>query len=305
MQFSSSDYIRLIRIILTIYITYLLTWYVQIPERIWSLITVWFVMIDYEYIGGVIHKSSLRLVGTGISAIYGITVIYLFDNVILINMFAMIPLIFWFAHRYMNQEDNYALTIACVTITITLLGFNDISVGLLRLFNIFIGIIMSVIMMYIFHPKYAYQALPDLTLQILMAQNNLILLIIADTDIDSFIKEKMRVEQIIVQIKKRCEDANYEFKKDMNMLSIVLKMNQVSDLIAGLYWLRKYQHISLDEILKLKTLLTEFEKSLGNESEFLAPVAIHPIIELIYQNLISYRQLYKPMVYKDIRNVYA
>ncbi len=305
MQLSSSEYIRLIRIIVTIIITYLITLYAQIPERIWSLITVWFVMIDYEYIGGVIHKSSLRLVGTVFSAIYGILVVYLFDNVILINMLAMSTFVFWFAHRFMDQDDSYALTIACVTVTIILFDFNDISVGLIRLFNIVIGTVISLVMMYVFHPQYAYKSLPDLILNIVMAQQNLISLIMTDADTDSFMNEKIKIEKLVLQLKTRCIEANYEIKKDIFMPSTVLTMNQVNDLISGLYWLRTYHHVSQNDLSKLKTLFSEFEKALINDEALLEPVAIHPMIDLIYKNLIGYRQLYKPSIFVDTGNAYA
>lgn len=305
MQLNNSEYIRLIRIIVTIMITYLITLYAQVPERIWSLITVWFVMIDYEFIGGVIRKSSLRLLGTALSAIYGILVVYLFDNVILINMLAMIPFIFWFAHRFMNQEDSYALTIACVTITIILFGFDDISVGLIRLFNIIIGSFVSLVMMYVFHPQYAYKVLPDLILKIIVAQHNLISLIMKEVDIDYFMNEKTKIEQLVLQLKTRCKEANDELKKEIFTLSTVLTINQVNDLISGIYWLRKYQHIPLDDILKLETLFLELEKSLINDEVLLEPVGTHPMITLIYKDLIRYRQLYKPSAFVAKRNVYA
>ena len=47
-------------------------------------------MYEYNTVGGVLNKSMLRFVGTVISALYGIIIIYFCGNDPIINIFALI-----------------------------------------------------------------------------------------------------------------------------------------------------------------------------------------------------------------------
>ena len=66
--------IRTLRLSLTCIFLFLMTWYYQVPESAWSLITIFFVMYEYDTVGGVFRKSVLRFTGTTLSAVYGVIV---------------------------------------------------------------------------------------------------------------------------------------------------------------------------------------------------------------------------------------
>lgn len=135
---------------------FLLTWYYQLPEREWSLITVWFVMSEYTAVGGVLKKSFYRFAGTFLSALYGMIIIYFFDNNVMINILALTAGVFFYMHYFIEGEKTYIGVIGCVTLTIVLLNHNDLDAALLRSFNIIIGILASVFMIRFFYPRYAY-----------------------------------------------------------------------------------------------------------------------------------------------------
>ncbi len=159
--------IRAIRLVLTNIILFLLTWYYQVPQREWSLITVWFVMFDYSYVGGVWIKSTYRFLGTILSSLYGLTVVYFFYNNVVINILAFIPAIFIYIYFFMDTEKSYMGTIGCVTLAIVLLNHNDIDAAILRTFNIFLGILASLFMMRFFYPQYARDSLIEIQAQCL------------------------------------------------------------------------------------------------------------------------------------------
>lgn len=147
--------IRASRVILTCLILFLLTWYFQLPERVWSLITVCFVMLEYTTFGGVLSKSFMRFFGTLIAAVYGLVIIYICKNNVLINMFALIPGVFFYMYYFLNKEDTYIAVIGTVTLVIVLLNHNDIDAAILRTTNIIIGILAALFMMRFFYPQYA------------------------------------------------------------------------------------------------------------------------------------------------------
>lgn len=154
--------LRAVRLILTNFIVFLLTWYYQVPERVWALITIWFVMFEYTNVGGVWMKSLYRFLGTSMSAIYGLTIVYFFYNNVLINMLALIPATFMYTYYFMNTDKVYIGVIGCVTLSIVLLNHNDIDAAILRTFNIILGILASMFMMRFFYPQYARDELMSL-----------------------------------------------------------------------------------------------------------------------------------------------
>lgn len=147
--------IRTLRIALTCIFLFLLTWYFQVPESAWSLITIFFVMYEYTTIGGVYSKSMLRFSGTILSAIYGMIVVYFCANTPIINMIAFIPGLFVYAYFFMSGNKTYVGVIGGVTLTIVLLNYNDLDIAILRVFNIILGILASVFMIRFFYPQFA------------------------------------------------------------------------------------------------------------------------------------------------------
>ena len=147
--------IRTWRLALTCIFLFFISWYYKIPESSWSLVTIWFVMYEYTTVGGVLNKSMLRFSGTVISALYGITIIYLCGNDPFINIFALVAGLFFYTYWFMGNDKTYTGTIGAVTLTIVLLNYNDIEVAILRVFNVLLGIIASVFMIRFFYPQYA------------------------------------------------------------------------------------------------------------------------------------------------------
>ena len=159
--------IRTLRLSLTCIFLFLMTWYYQVPESAWSLITIFFVMYEYDTVGGVFTKSVLRFTGTTLSAVYGVIIVYFCANNPLINIIALVPGLFFYAYFFMGGDKTYIGTIGAVTLTIVLLNYNDIDSAIVRVFNIIIGIAASMLMMRFFYPKYARNS-------ILETQSNLI-----------------------------------------------------------------------------------------------------------------------------------
>jgi uncharacterized membrane protein YccC len=160
--------VRASRLALTNLILFFLTWYYQVPERAWSLVTVWFVMFEYNYVGGVWTKSLYRFLGTLLSSIYGLFIIYFFYNDVIIDILAFIPAIFMYVYFFMDTERSYIGTIGCVTLSIVLLNHNDIDAAILRTFNIFLGILTAVFMMRFFYPQYARDNVMEIQAQFIV-----------------------------------------------------------------------------------------------------------------------------------------
>lgn len=147
--------IRTFRLSFTCLFLFLITWYYQVPESAWCLITIWFVMFEYSTIGGVFTKSFFRFSGTVLSAIYGMVIVYFCDNNPLVNMIALVPGLFVYSYYFMGGEKTYIGTIGAVTLTIVLLNYNDVDTAIVRVFNIILGIVGSMIMIRFFYPQYA------------------------------------------------------------------------------------------------------------------------------------------------------
>lgn len=147
--------IRTLRLSLTCIFLFLITWYYQVPESAWTLVTIWFVMYEYSTVGGVFTKGFLRFTGTALSAVYGMIIVYFCANNPLINIMALVPGLFLYAYFFMGGDKTYIGTIGAVTLTIVLLNYNDIDTAVLRVFNVIIGIIGSMFMIRFFYPQYA------------------------------------------------------------------------------------------------------------------------------------------------------
>lgn len=147
--------IRTFRLSFTCLGLFFITWYYQVPESAWCLITIWVVMFDYSTVGGVFTKALLRFTGTLSSAIYGLVIVYVFGNNPIIDMIALVPGLFIYAYFFMGGDKTYIATIGAVTMTLVLLNYNDVDVAIFRVFNITIGIIASILMIRFFYPQYA------------------------------------------------------------------------------------------------------------------------------------------------------
>lgn len=155
MAFDQLMIIRSLRLSLTCIILFLITWYYQVPESAWCLITVWFVMYEYTTIGGVFTKSLYRFTGTFLSTVYAIVVIYFCQNNIVVNVLALTPAVLLYSYYFMYGEKTYIAIIGSVTLTIVLLNYNRVDLAILRTFNIMLGVAGSMFMIRFFYPQYA------------------------------------------------------------------------------------------------------------------------------------------------------
>lgn len=166
--------LRTSRLSLTCILLFLVSWYFEVPQYSWGLITIIVVMFDNTTLGGVISKSKLRLWGTSLSALYGLVIIYTCDNNALVNILAFIPGIFVYSYFFMAGDKVYIGIIGAVTLTIVLFNYNDIDIAILRVFNIILGIIASLLMMRFFYPQYAQDKMLETYLE-MMKQLSLLL----------------------------------------------------------------------------------------------------------------------------------
>jgi uncharacterized membrane protein YccC len=196
--------IRTLRLSLTCIFLFLISWYYEIPESSWSLVTIWFVMYEYSTVGGVLNKSMLRFIGTSLSALYGIIIIYCCGNNPVINILAVIPGLFMYSYFFMGNDKVYTATIGAVTLTIVLLNYNKVDVAILRVFNVLIGICASVFMIRFFYPQYARNLIIEA--QIVWFDEFMVL-----------IKEYMDPTQELATIKKSCTDLEHAFLSNLTM----------------------------------------------------------------------------------------
>ena len=147
--------IRTLRLSLTCLFVFLITWYYEVPESAWSLITIWFVMYEYNTVGGVFTKGLYRFIGTFFSAVYGMVIVYCCANNPMINMIALVAGLFVYAYYFMSGDKMYIGVIGAVTLTIVLLNYNDLDAAIVRVFNIMIGVAVSMFMICFFYPQYA------------------------------------------------------------------------------------------------------------------------------------------------------
>ena len=80
---------------------------------------------------------------------------YCCGNDPVIDMAALVAGLFVYAYYFMGGDKVYIGTIGAVTLTIVLLNYNDIDAAILRVLNIFIGVIGSMFMIRFFYPQYA------------------------------------------------------------------------------------------------------------------------------------------------------
>lgn len=151
--------IRTWRLALTCIFLFLITWYLEVPESSWTLVTIWFVMYEYSTVGGVLNKSKARLLGTFLSVLYGSMIVYFGDNNPVLDILALIPGLFIYSYFFMGTDKTYVGTIGAVTLTIILLNYNDLNTAILRILNVVIGIVGSALMIRFFYPQYARQLL--------------------------------------------------------------------------------------------------------------------------------------------------
>lgn len=164
MKLEKGKTIRAARLSIALFISFFITWYFEIPEGMWMLITCCFVVFEFTTFGGVSKKSWLRFLATFSSAIYSIFIIYLFNNNAIVNLVALMVGVFIYGYLFLDQKDVYVSVLGCVTLALTLINYNRTDLALLRPFNIALGVLVSIIVFKLFYPVYAKDRIMSLQL---------------------------------------------------------------------------------------------------------------------------------------------
>lgn len=152
--FDQDQFILITRTVLTIILLFLITWYFEVSEAVWSLTTCTVVTFGMHTIGGFHAKAYLRFKGTLLSALYAILIVYTCGNNPIIDILALIPIAYLYGY-YLETSEAYIGILGLGTLTFVLLNYNDVENALIRLFNVMIGIVGSLVMMRFFYPQYA------------------------------------------------------------------------------------------------------------------------------------------------------
>ena len=237
--------IRSARLVIANLLLYLITWYCQIPEREWGLITIWFTMYNYTFVGGVWLKCWYRFLGTFFSAIYGLTIIYCCYNDVVINMLAYIPPIFIYAYFFMNTDRSYIALIGGVTLTIILLNHNDIGAAILRVMNVIFGIITSALTIRFFYPQYAKDELLKIQSEILSRMtkpwDELLHSTLPPEEIRADeIATQVELHRLIALVHDRIKDARVEIRMSASYWAAyeqeILRINQIISLTNTFFY---------------------------------------------------------------------
>lgn len=159
--------LRATRLSLTCIVIFLGTWYYQVPESIWSLVTLWFVMTEYTTVGGVYTKGLYRMIGTCASAAYGLLIIYCCGNNPIVDIIALVAGLFVYTYFFLDTDRTYIAIIGTVTLAIVLLNYNKTELAIYRVLNVLIGVLVSMFTIRFFYPHYARDGLIEIQVKFL------------------------------------------------------------------------------------------------------------------------------------------
>ncbi len=161
-----SKTVRAIRLSSALLVTFFITWYCEVPEGIWALITCCVVLFEYTTFGGVVAKSSLRFFGTICNSMAALVVVYCFGNNPIVNLIALIIGIFINAYLFLDTTKSYTSMLGCITLTITLVNYHHLSAAILRTFNVLIGEGVCLLTFYFIFPQYARDKVIDIQVNV-------------------------------------------------------------------------------------------------------------------------------------------
>lgn len=295
MNLEHTKVIRTLRLSLTCIFLFLITWYFQVPESGWALVTIWFVMYEYNTVGGVLAKSILRLTGTSLSAIYGLIVIYYCGNNPIINMLALIPGLFIYSYFFMGGTKTYIGTIGAVTLTIVLLNYNDVDAAIIRVFDVFLGILASMFMIRFFYPQYAKDQIVEIQVkqleQLLQHINNYLDLTIPFEQVKTqCVEQELQLISSLSDYSRLLNEARIETKNNPGFVPGATKiMNQLRGLcrlleIFVVYlstdelrtdpWVHMQLHHLYQKLNTIKIQLIQHDDSLDTATDMPSPSLI-------------------------------
>jgi uncharacterized membrane protein YgaE (UPF0421/DUF939 family) len=218
-------------------------------------------MVDYETVGGVLKKGLYRLMGTCISGLYGLVIIYFSHNNVIIKMLAMIPLTFWYAKHYLDTPQSYILTIGVVTLTIALLNDNNLSVTILRIFNVILGNVATIIMIFIFFPTYAADQLNQSSLKVTQVLLEICQLIQKkDPNIEEFFKLEAKLGQEVNKVGQLISEAQHEHPFSHHDFSVYQELVLLSRRIVYLFHSILITRKNLSEVKVIEKRLKEMQE---------------------------------------------
>lgn len=244
--------IRASRLILTSLLLFVITWYYQVPESSWSLITVWVVLFEHMNVGGLVSKSIFRLTGTLLSALYGVAIIYCCGNDPLINIIAMIFGIFVYVYYFMGTEKAYIAMIGSLTLTLVFLNYNNVEIAIFRVLNICIGIISIMFMMRFFYPQFAKDRIIEALFNF-VERNSTMIESYLDPSIslasikENYFAEEPKILEHFIVFKRLMNEASWETKKT----PLFISHNEAAfERLRHIFWLFSVfvVYVSTDEI---------------------------------------------------------
>lgn len=174
LQIDWSKTVRAIRLSSALLLTFFITWYCEVPEGIWALITCCVVLYEYTTFGGVLTKSLLRFIGTLLNALVGIVVLYLFANNPIMCFICLVLGIFINTYLFLDTAKTYTSVLGCVTLLIVFINYYDINTAILRTFNVLLGETICIITFYFVFPEYARDKVVNIQIHIMDSLVNIL-----------------------------------------------------------------------------------------------------------------------------------
>lgn len=179
------------RISIGIIISFIVTTYFNIVDSTWVYISLFVIVSEQKTIGASLNRASMRAIATVSSAIYSLTIIWLFNNNYLINLSGFIIGVFLYTYLFAETAKGYIATLGCITLAICLMNFNNFSNVFIRPTNVLIGILIGIFTLRFFFP--------------LRATKMLIL------ETQSFLSDYARLARNLANLDKLTPDLNNQF----------------------------------------------------------------------------------------------
>ena len=142
---------------LAIILSYILVNLLHLPSAQWVLITVIVVMSAQSNIGSYVKKSYARCIGTLLGAVYGILTLVIWRQNIYLMAIMLAIGTFIFTQLAGRKDDlSYAGVLGIITVIMIVMAEPPTIInGLMRVLDVFIGIFISAVVIFLVLPTYA------------------------------------------------------------------------------------------------------------------------------------------------------
>jgi uncharacterized membrane protein YccC len=150
-----SKQIRITRIILAYFISFVYIYAVNISEGIWVFMTCALVLMDNTTVGGTFNKGSRRFKGTFFAFLFSLVWIQLFANSDIANLIGLAVGVFIAGIYFLDTKDMYTGGVMTWTLPLLLINNNDLHGLFVRVLNIGVGVLIVFLVQRFFYPDYA------------------------------------------------------------------------------------------------------------------------------------------------------